>query len=141
MATSDLKEAVSRIVGIVLFVCVGTALRESNGSFFFGGERVGTVRYQDCREIVRLKDNPLRKLYTTFTCSYQRTVTGKLMGGECVSVKTTSSGETCQIAYLYEKKSEFVCPSNTHVMPDETCACGPNYMWDSNIKSCVVEKR
>jgi hypothetical protein len=78
---------------------------------FLGGEREGYVKYSDCRETINLPSDNLQVLYKKFTCTYQKTRNGIIMGGTCVHIDRSwslfgSNSDTCDTAYVYEKKQE-----------------------------------
>ncbi len=81
--------------------------------FFAGGERDGVVKYQDCREIVKLQPDTYQKYYKTFTCDIARTVSGKSMGGECVHIEYDGSflsqSRGCNVAFVYTVKQDAIC--------------------------------
>ena len=96
-----------------------------------GGERDGTVKYDDCREIIQLKG---RSAFATigkdFTCSISRTKSGKSMGGQCVSVALSLLDGKCERAYVYEKKPANVCWPNSHLTYEDMCQCDDGYSWE-----------
>jgi len=64
----------------------------------------GLVKYDDCREIVKLKEGDSETKNKKFICSYAKTQSGKIMSGECAS--TVTENGICTKAYVYEKKQE-----------------------------------
>ena len=72
-----------------------------------GCEREGTIKTSDCREEIELKENDLTTFLKDFTCDYTKTENGKILNGECYSVKI-KNGE-CRTVWSYEKKSEVNC--------------------------------
>jgi len=64
----------------------------------------GTVKYDDCREIVKLKEGGSEIKNKKFTCNYSKTQSGKIMSGECASIETENG--ICTKAYVYEKEQE-----------------------------------
>lgn len=105
--------------------------------WIFGGEREGTVKYNDCREVTETEDNFINRIFRTYTCSYQKTNTGKIMSGECVYVKSPLFSGDCVRAYTYTKKPEVRC---SEVFPylgyDEKC-----YMsWDYGRVYTAIDK-
>ncbi|MFA4845745.1 MAG: hypothetical protein WC654_04260 [Patescibacteria group bacterium] len=94
---------------------------------FFGGEREGEVKYSDCREIIKLSDNPIQLFYKKFTCTYEKTASGRIRRGTCVHIEHPfslfRSNNECDIAYLYYKEQEDVCPKDYPVLQyDDKCA-------------------
>lgn len=77
------------------------------------GEREGITKYDDCREIVTLQPDTPQRFYKTFTCSYIKTASGKVIRGVCVHVVNDSgmfsSAHTCATAYVYVKSQDPVC--------------------------------
>jgi hypothetical protein len=78
-----------------------------------GGEREGSVKYDDCRQTINLKSDTFQKYYKKFTCEYEKTSSGKMMGGTCVHVDTSggrfSNASTCETGYVYQKDPEVTC--------------------------------
>ena len=136
MASSSNKDSIAGSIGC--FVLVVIAIFAGRGVIsMFGGEREGEVKYNDCREVVRLKDDAIQKYYRTFTCSYLRTVNGKIMGGECVSIDTPLFGSGCSMAYVYEKKPELHCWPHSTLNYDEKCTCEDGYFWNADKTACI----
>jgi len=129
-----------------------------------GGQREGTVKYSDCREIIPLSKNDfeMRKIRgTTFTCDYVRDANNRIVGGECVAVETGLLGSGCTTAYVYtiqelplpggqpavgdeaerEKLRKLMstpCPSAHEVhREDGICVCEPGYTVDPSATNCV----
>jgi hypothetical protein len=86
-------------------------------SSFGWGEREGVVKYDDCRSVVMLSSDTWQKFYKTFTCTYAKTQSGKVMSGECVHIDTAgtafSASSACETAYVYEKAQDSACKGNT----------------------------
>jgi hypothetical protein len=65
----------------------------------------GTVKYDDCREIVHVKPGSWRLYVHQFICDYTKRDSGKIVGGTCVYVDTESrlfsSSSKCKTAYIY----------------------------------------
>lgn len=105
------------------------------GSIFgvsFGVENEGTVTYDDCRQTITIKDKSWKTYVNQFTCSYQKTESGKIMSGECVHIVNDrslfSSSHTCATAYVYEKKSEIKCSKDySYLGYDGKCYSEWNY--------------
>ncbi len=111
------------VTGIIVLVAI-VLIIWGVGSFFgvsFGIENEGIVKYDDCREIITLKDNSWQKYFMKFTCTYRKTQGGDIMGygmngGECVHIdhynSLFSSSPACERAYVYTKEQRAgVCPS------------------------------
>jgi hypothetical protein len=122
-------------LGCAALVLLGVYLNQ--GDSLLGGEREGIVKYDDCREIVRLKDNPTKKYYETFTCTYERTVHGKILAGQCARVDLPLFRNGCDTAYVYEKQSEISCGPNSTPTYDEHCRCNDGYVWNDGNKQCT----
>jgi len=73
------------------------------------GELDGIVKYDDCREIIYLKENSFQAKTKSFTCSLMRTEKGLVMSGECVHIDYAGEGKVCKTAYVYQKKQASVC--------------------------------
>ena len=97
------------------------------GEKLFFGEREGVVKYDDCRQIITLPSDTLQKYYKTFTCTYSKTKSGKIMGGECVHIENEgslfTSSHACSEAYVYQRKSEENCtdPKAPYLGYDDMC--------------------
>jgi hypothetical protein len=50
------------------------------------GPQEGTVKIDDCREVVYLKSDSFRPQIQRFVCEYNRDSTGKITGGTCIHV-------------------------------------------------------
>ena len=74
------------------------------------GEREGTVEYADCREKIPLSKNQesFSKLYQSFTCQYEKTAKGHILGGECVHIDYEKA-QGCKVAYIYSPSPDKVC--------------------------------
>ena len=72
-----------------------------------GGEQEGTIKTDDCRAQVMLHDDPAETIGKKFTCAYQRSKSGKIMGGICQAVEM--EGGACKTAYTYIKKPWTKC--------------------------------
>jgi hypothetical protein len=73
-----------------------------------GGESEGTVKYEDCRQIIAIKQGDWVANFKSFVCDMRRTTNGKVMAGFCVHVDTTPDGK-CERAYTYHKIPEVAC--------------------------------
>lgn len=99
------------------------------GKFFW--EREGMVKYDDCRQVITLAPDTWQRYFHTFTCSYLKTKSGKIMRGECVRIENDksllSSSHTCATAYVYEKKQEGSCtdPAHPYLTYDDMCSTVP----------------
>src|SRR5690348_4889351 len=122
------------IIIVVIPLCAIGALLWWTG--FLGGEREGSVKYADCREIIRLPRDTFRRYYETFTCSDGKTINGKSMGGECVRVETPLFSDKCARAYVYQKQPDIMCYANSTLTSDEKCQCDTGFAWDEAKKQC-----
>jgi hypothetical protein len=118
--------------GIVWLVIVALAIW--GGTAYFGGEREGTVKIDDCREMIELKPDTLRKYYETFTCSYNHTESGIERSAVCTRIDTDSTlfsaSHACATAYVYErhlKKNGGGCrdPALPYLGYDDRCYADP----------------
>jgi hypothetical protein len=97
---------------------------------FLGGEREGEVKYNDCREIIRLPSDTWEVLYKKFTCSYSKTISGHMISGECVHIDKPWSlfggSDACDTAYVYQKKQDDVCPKDyPYLQYNDKCSQSP----------------
>ena len=96
----------------------------------FWGEREGTVKYDDCREVVTLEPESPRTLFKSFTCSYTKTKSGRVIRGLCVHVDNDSTmfsaSHTCATAFVYEKGNEGCTDSRfPYLHYDDRCYSQP----------------
>lgn len=95
---------------LVIIGIIGWAIYTYQPITIFGGEREGSVKFDDCREVVYLNPDTIQKYYKTFTCSYRKTDKGVLLNSNCVHVDNDStlftSSHTCKTAYVYSFQLE-----------------------------------
>lgn len=117
----------SEIGGIIILAIIGLILFGFFG-ISFGIENEGTVKYDDCRQEITLNDGDWQTYTKKFTCTYKKTKSGAMMGGECVHIVNDSSlfssSHTCATAYVYEKKQEDICtdPIYPYLTYDDKCS-------------------
>jgi hypothetical protein len=89
------------------------------------GEREGDIKTEDCRARILVKEGSSDTWFKTFTCTYQKTQKGVLMGGVCQSVET--SGGACTTVYVYAKEGAKVCtdPKFPNLGADDKCYSYP----------------
>jgi hypothetical protein len=84
-------------------ILIGAAIWVTH--FVFFGEREGTVKYEDCREVITLQPDTLQAFFKSFTCSYRKAKGGTIMQGLCVHADSDStlfsSSHACATAYVY----------------------------------------
>lgn len=90
-------------------------------SIFGGGEREGTFKIDDCREVVQLSSDNFQRYYKDFTCVIQKSKSGRIISGECAHIDM--SGNVCKTAFVYDKKASGVCndPKFPHLHYDDLC--------------------
>jgi hypothetical protein len=69
------------------------------------GELEGTIRTDDCRTRIELKEQSADTWFKKFTCSYRKTNSGAVMDGYCEAVDTTSAG-SCDAIYFCIKNAQ-----------------------------------
>lgn len=116
------------IAGIVLS-SVGlfaTIVNSSTGIYqgMSSGEIEGVINFNyrsNCGQIITIQDHSWQTHFKKFTCSYIKTNSGKMMGGECVNIE--SSNNSCATAYVYEKKQDNICtdPKYPYLGYDDMC--------------------
>lgn len=95
--------------------------------FNFWMTNEGTVKYDDCRQVINLNEGDWQTYFHKFTCNTFKTKSGITMSGECVSIETNSSlfssGSSCVKAYVYEEKQGGDCnnPSYPYLWYDDQC--------------------
>lgn len=96
--------------------------------FNYHGTSEGTVKYDDCREIIYLQPDDWQTYFGTFTGYSIKTNSGKVMGGQFVRIENDSSlfvsGSTCARAYIYTKQQDNVCtdPAYPYLTYNDRCA-------------------
>ena len=99
--------------------------------FNFHNTSEGTVKYDDCRQVIQLQPNDWHTYFGTFTGITEKTKAGKVMSGEFVRIKNDNSflgsSHTCATAYVYEKKQEGNCtdPVYPYLGYDDQCYTTP----------------
>jgi hypothetical protein len=106
---------------IVLLASGLPSLRES-----LWGEREGTIKTDDYRTRIVVKEGSHGTWFKTFTCTYRKTNKGTLMSGYCEAVETTNAG-ACDTVYFYEKQAPKVCtdPKFPYLGVDDMCHTDP----------------
>ncbi|MDD4901789.1 MAG: hypothetical protein PHE24_01510 [Patescibacteria group bacterium] len=104
-----------------------------------GCEKEGTIKVDDCRESVEIKEFSFDAIFGNFICNYKKTDNGKLIFGECSRVKM-KDGE-CQTEFWYEKKPFRDCGEYSYIDErDGNCVCVPSYEFDINSKKCISKE-
>lgn len=98
-------EGLTALFGVVL---VG-AIIVGGVWFLFGGEKEGYIDTSDCRADYEVEDQIWTRIWHEYTCTYQKTDDGQIMGGTCKRVKTTLFGNECKASYTYNKKPYKTC--------------------------------
>jgi hypothetical protein len=90
------------------------------------GEREGSIKTEDCRAKITVKEGSSETWFKKFTCTYQRTKQGKVLSGYCEAVDTNAAG-ICETVYFYEKKPLLVCtsPLMPYLGDDDRCHADP----------------
>jgi len=111
VSSNSIRWIVAITIGLVIGGCYA----------IFGGEREGTVEYDDCKEKIYLKSDNDKRLFNKFTCEYSKTKSGKIMGGVCMHVDYFDNNE-CKSVYIYEKEPDSVCPETSPYLDyDDKC--------------------
>ena len=108
---------------LIVVGLIGWGLYSGYGSMW--GEREGTIKTDDCRTRVVLKEGSTDTWFKKFTCSYRKTAKGTLMSGYCEAVDTSAG--VCDTVYFYEKKAPNVCtnPTYPYLGVDDQCYTQP----------------
>jgi hypothetical protein len=96
------KKCITAILGFLIIGC---------------GERPGTVKWNDCREQMFIKENSFEALSKRFTCDYIKTRQGRVMGGLCVHIEYESG--QCKAAYIYVKEQAKVCSKENPILKED----------------------
>lgn len=101
--------------------------------FNFGSTNEGVVKYSDCSQIIKLQEGGWQTYFHKFTCSYGKTTSGVILGGDCAHMEF--SGSTCTAAYVYElARNNTGCENNEkngikypYLGYDDNCHTTPQY--------------
>jgi hypothetical protein len=108
--------------GIISLIFFGWLVYLGVTSYDGFGEREGLVRYSDCREQIPIKEDNIHTFYQSFTCSYNKTQSGKIMSGTCVHIDYANNSNECKVAFIYAKKQAKVCSKDFPILgPDDKC--------------------
>lgn len=112
------------------------------GHFTQATESEGTVKYDDCRQIITTAQGSSDTWGKNFTCTNFKAKSGRLISGTCVHIETENG--ICTKAYVYEKKSDFNCGKNSTPNYDDSvyaCTCNEGYHPNptDSRKPCVVD--
>lgn len=115
------------IVAILFLGVIGLAIWGGYTVFrdHSGGEIEGTVKYDDCRQILSV-DPPGQALFggRQYVCTKFLTNSGKLMLANCVSDDTTPDGK-CEKAYVYSRGPSVKCSKDyPYLGMDDKCYSG-----------------
>lgn len=83
--------------------------------FNFGVTSEGTVKHDDCRQIISLKSGSWQTYIHNFTCETQKTQSGAIMGGLCVAIRNSGffgTGDKRETAYVYWLPLPTTCRGN-----------------------------
>ncbi len=131
-------EAIGGLFVFLIFVGIIWAILGA----LLGGESDGSVKYDDCRQVISVKQDDWQNNFKKFTCENIKSNSGRLISGTCVHIDT--SGGACITAYVYTKKSGFNCGDNSTPNVDDSvyaCSCNDGYHVDpkDNKKPCIVD--
>jgi hypothetical protein len=91
------------------------------------GEREGTIKTDDCRARIVIKEGSSETWFKKFTCSYEKTRGGTIVGGYCEAVDINSAG-ACETVYVYTKDIQNSCganPTAPYLGDDNLCHATP----------------
>jgi len=114
----------SQAVGCIVLLLIGAGVFAWLYTTIWN-EQEGEARYEDCRNKITIQEGSAGALFKSFTCTYAKTRSGKILGGTCVHVVT--EGPVCQTVYIYNKKSQVVCsdPKFPYAAYDDLCHSTP----------------
>ncbi len=125
-----MSDSLSDTYGIFALIVIGL-IGWGIASLFgvsFGITNEGVVKYDDCRTTVTLQSDSWEKYFKKFTCTYDKTQSGKIISGVCVHTDNDSSllatSSTCSTAYIYELKQDpTICtdPKYPYLRYDDKC--------------------
>ena len=123
-------EAIIILLGGLFFIALLISFGLWIFGFNFGRTYEGTVKYDDCKQIVKVNSDDYWQIYFhKFTCNYIKTKSGAIMGGECVRIEKDQSYPVpmCAKAYVYQLDSSGVCtdPKYPYLGYDDMCYTTP----------------
>jgi len=109
-------------VGGLVMIGLAVWILASLFGFNYHGTTEGTVKYDDCREIIQLQPYDWQTYFGTFTGYTIKTNGGAVMGGEFVRIDTESG--ICVRAYVYNKPQDNVCtdPAYPYLTYGDKCS-------------------
>jgi len=105
--TQKLSELAWGVAGLLMLGVFGAGLFWLTAALW--GEREGTIKTDDCRTRITLKEGSPTTWFKKFTCTYKKTNKGNLMSGYCEAVETNAG--TCDTVYFFWKRYIAFCGS------------------------------
>ncbi len=130
------KSGASDLAGVLILAIAGLVIWGMLSLFgiSFGVENEGIVQYDDCRQVITIRNDSWQKYFKQFTCTYRKTKSGAIMNGWCVHTENDGflfgSGHTCATAYVYEYKQQTdkggcTNPKYPYLGYDDNCFASP----------------
>ncbi len=126
-ATSNIWNGIASIVRFFGFLIIGYiifALVAATIKAIFGGEQEGTVKTDDCRQVVQIQPDDIRTYFQKFTCFYDKTSKGTIRSGFCAHVDSPWFSTSCDTAYTYNVPQDphhCTDPSYPYLAYDDKC--------------------
>jgi hypothetical protein len=117
----NISETIGCLFFIVVVVLGGIAGVDKIQNALWG-EREGTIKTDDCRARIPVKEGSFDTWFKKFTCTYRKTNAGTIMSGYCEAIETSDAG-ACGVVYFYEKKPPNLCtdPKFPYLGEDDRC--------------------
>jgi hypothetical protein len=132
---SDLLEGLFGLVMLAALFFGGKAAYESL-HLSPAGEVEGSVKSEDCREQILTKEGAPETQGKRFICAYEKSQSGRLMGGLCVALEM--EGKTCKAAYMYAKHPWIRCPEHSQLRADDQCWSEPGFHWMPGSSTVLI---
>jgi hypothetical protein len=110
------------LAGLALLTGCDSQLDEIKQITASTSEQEGAIKTEDCRAQIFVEEGSPATAGKKFACAYQKSNTGKIMGGVCQAVEM--SGSACSAAYTYQKKPWTKCASGAWLTKADMCV-GP----------------
>lgn len=124
------------LLGLAAAIAMMTAVGCDSISII-GGEVEGTVKTDDCRAQIMVTEGLGEALGKKFMCAYQKSKSGKIMGGVCQAVEL--DGKACKAVYTYVKKPWTTCPERSTLHDDDQCYSCPEHSTPHSDDRCYPD--
>ena len=91
----------SNILGGIFVFSIILGLIGGGIKAIFGGEVEGTVKTDDCRQVIQISPDSFQTIYKKFTCTYSRTNSGVVNFARCDHIDSPLFSNSCNTDYYY----------------------------------------